>query len=172
MSAQEIALNELQWRSAQITASAGEAVARVLRQPISALKHYSVLRSLNTVTATISEFLTFIHTADSIAALEAAAPEQLHDIGRQLEDACSKLQMLIAKTDVFSRAGTWRRWYAPRLEKVSDSNRQLRTHANALRSRDSSLILLTKRDQEFLLEELLNPKEPSEDLRRVFKRRQ
>jgi len=171
MSAQEIALNELEWKSARITASAGEIVSNVLRQPISAARHHRVRKSINVVIEAISEYLTLIHTRESITALEAATPEQRDSLSRQLGDAHDKLHMLIAQTRAISRTGNWRRWYAPRLEKIIDSNRQLGAHASALRDSETLPILLTKCDQEFLLEALLNPKEPSEDLRRVFARR-
>jgi hypothetical protein len=168
MSAQEIALNELQWRSARIIANAGEVVSWVLRQPVSAVKHARIRRSIDAITIAISEFLTLIHSGDSISALEAATPEQRYDLGRQLDGAYSKVHLMIARIDVLSRPGSWKDWYAPRLGKIRDANNQLKAHANALLDRESSLILLTKRDQEFLLKALLNPEEPSEELRRVF----
>jgi hypothetical protein len=171
MSTNEIALNELEWRSAQITASAGEAFSKVLRQPVSAVRHYRVLKSISGAIQAINEFLALIHTTDSITALESATPEQRSDLGRQLDEAYSKLHLLIARTETLSRTGSWKHFYAPRLEKICDCNRQLKAHANALRDSDTSLLLLTKRDQEFLLEALLNPGEPAEEQRQAFTRK-
>lgn len=171
MSAQEIALNELEWRSARIAASAGEAVSLVLRQPISAVRHYRVLKSISAAIEAINEFLELIHTSSSITALERATPEKRSDLGRQIDEAFSKLHMLIARTEMLSRSGSWKHWYAPRLERITDSNRQLKAHANALRDSEGSLLLLTKRDQEFLLEALLNQEQPAGDLRQASARK-
>lgn len=172
MSAAAIALNELEWRNAAIAASAGEVVSQVIRQPASAIKHLRVHRKIDVVTEATNVLLTLLHAPQSIAALEAVTLEQRHTLGRQMKEAHQKIHMLIAKTDAFSQGRTWSHLYAPHRAKLAAANRQLEAHANSLcDSDDASLILLTKQDQEFLLEALLNPKEPSEEMRRVFARR-
>jgi hypothetical protein len=169
MAAQAIAINELEWRNAAVTASAGRVISNLAKQPASAVIHYRLLAGVRTVNGAVSELLTQMHSEASIAALEAALPEQRVTLGQQLENAHDKIRMMIATLRV-ANLGYWKRFYTPKLDILESWNRELRAHSDALKDTDASLLILSKGDQEFLLDALLNPKEPSEDLRRTFSR--
>jgi hypothetical protein len=134
------------------------------------VRHYQVLRGLGEVVDSMRELLRFLHSDTSIATLEAATPEQRAGLGKAFQDSHEKLQMMIATLHTMD-LGYWKPLYAPKIEKLTAWNREYAAHSEALRDIDTELLVLSQRDQEFLIEALLNPKEPSEDLYKVFARK-
>lgn len=53
-------------------------------------------------------------------------------------------------------------------DKLRAHSDELASHIGAFGSRDAALIVLTRRQQDSMMELLLNPPEPNEALRRAF----
>jgi hypothetical protein len=170
MATQAIAFNEIEWRSAAVTASAGRVISAAVHHARLGVRHYQILSGLNTVADSMRELLRILHSDTSIAVLEAATPEQRATIGKMLQESHDKLQMMVATLRT-KDLGYWRRLYTPKIEALEASNREYAAHSEALRDVDAELLVLSQNDQKFLINALLTPKEPSEDLYRVFARK-
>lgn len=156
--------NELEWRSDAVQASAGQVISEIARN---SKVHYRVLLDLSSLNGKMLDLLQYLHSAESIKTLESAAPEELQELGAKMQHVHGKIRILIANVKSWD-LGFWRRFYYSRLETMAAYNKELCSHAEAFRMPDSSLVLLSKRDQEFLLESLLAPAEPNDALRRAF----
>jgi hypothetical protein len=159
--------NELEWRADAVQASAGQMISAVARHSKLAFYHYGLLTDLTAIGNTMADLVRYLHTAEAILCLESSTPEELDRFGSKLHEVQGKVRILccqIRSTDL----GFWRKLYTSRLDRMEASNREIIAHAEAFKATDSSLILLSKRDQEFLLESLMAPVEPNDALRRAF----
>jgi hypothetical protein len=170
MTAQAIALNEIEWRSDAVAASAGRAISNVATHTLAGIKHLRILNAMSVIRDALTELLRHLHTEDSITALENATPEQRIKIATKFCEINDKVRLMFAASENV-HLGYWKPWYTPKLNAIKLLNSELVGHSEALKDTDAALIILSKKDQEFLLEAILNPKEPSEDFYRVFARK-
>jgi uncharacterized protein YicC (UPF0701 family) len=159
--------NELEWRSDAVTASAGQVISEIARN---SKLHYRVLLDLRSVNDKMLDLLRHLHSPESIKNLESATPDKLQELVDKMKNVHGKIRILIAHVESWD-LGYWRRFYRSRLETMATYNQELAMHAEAFATPEKSLILLSKRDQEFLLESLMAPAEPNDALRRAVARR-
>jgi hypothetical protein len=165
-----ITFNELEWRSDALGASAGRTIASVARQPRLAVLHYRSIRGLHSISSAMNDLLETIHASDSIEALESAPVDRLEDLGRKLLEGHDKVRTAILQIKSLD-LGFWRKAYSSSLQALEHQNQILGTHAAAFANSGAPLVLLSERDQAYLLESLASPNEPNEALRRAFARR-
>lgn len=170
MATAAITMNEMEWRSYAIMADAGHVISRIAKRPRVAHAHWSLLMNLGSCNEKIVDLLRLFHAPDSIETLELATPEQLTSLALKLRNVHEKIQQVINQFQA-ANLGNWRRAYQPKLAKLEQYDREISSHVDAFSQNESSLILLSRRDQEYLLESLLKPPEPNESLRRAFARK-
>ncbi|MGC2271839.1 MAG: hypothetical protein WA555_00940 [Candidatus Sulfotelmatobacter sp.] len=159
--------NELEWRADAVQASAGQMISTVARHSKMAFRHYGTLTDLNTISDKMAELLRYLHSPEASACLESCTSEDLNRLGSKLHEVQGKVRIVVCQIRSMD-LGFWRKLYYTRVDRLEASNRDLIAHSEAFKTVDSSLILLSKRDQEFLLESLLAPDEPNDALRRAF----
>ncbi|MGA9804833.1 MAG: hypothetical protein WA383_21295 [Terriglobales bacterium] len=162
-----IKFNELEWRSDAVQAAAGRMISNVAKHSELAFLHLRFLGDLRSINEKMIDLLAYMHSPEAISILESAAPEELDRVSMKMHDVHSKMRVLILEVRS-ADLGFWNRVYVSRLNKLEASNHELCSHVEAFRAANSSLILLSKRDQEFLLESLMAPAEPNDALRRAF----
>jgi hypothetical protein len=168
MATQAIVINEIEWRTDATTAKAGKAFSAVVQH---GARHLVVLSSIRDVTIAMNELRERFHLKSSICALEEAQDVQREQLGRKIRYAVDKVHMLLSATKAAPMGKYWKRFYAPRLAALESVNRELRVHCDAMLDLDSAVVFLSKSDQDFVLESVNNPKEPSEALLQVFARK-
>jgi hypothetical protein len=161
--------NELEWRSDAVQASAGQVISYVARNSKLALLHYGFLSSLGSINNQTLDLVNYMHSPEAIANLEASTDFERERIREKMMDVSNKVRVMICQLRN-ADFGFWKRVYTKRLEELETANKALYSHAEAFGAIDSSVILLTKRDQERLLESLMAPDEPNDALRRAFMR--
>jgi len=161
--------NELEWCSYAVQASAGKVICNVATHSKLAFQHYAVLMDLSSVNECMLNLLKCLHSPATIKALEASTPEELDHLSAEFQDTHNRLRVVVLKIRSFN-LGFWKRLYFSRLDKLEAYNRELFSHIEAFKATDSSLILLSKRDQEFLLESLLAPPKANDALHHAFRR--
>lgn len=160
--------NELEWRSDAVQASAGQMISRLATHSKEAFGHYSILLGLREINKQMTELLSYLHSPQAIRVIESSSEEERNRIGAKMHTVAGKVRVGICQLRE-SDIGFWKRVYLPRLEMLSAANQELCSHAEAFMAADS-LIMLSKRDQDFMLESLMAPDEPNDALRRVFTR--
>lgn len=170
MTAQTIALSELEWRTEALVSGAGNFIVDVGKHTLGGIKHFRILNGLNTIGDAFGDLLVRLHSAESIVALENATPEQRVRIATKFCEAHDKTRLMLASLRSI-HIGFWQRYYAPKINAIHSWNEELSAHSQALKDTDAALIILSQKDQEHLLEALFNSEEPSEDLSSVFARK-
>jgi hypothetical protein len=168
----DITFNEIEWRSHAVLADASQAMVRVAKQSRIAagtqrqFVYFQIYRNVRSMAGLMTNLLNLYHAPDAIRALEAAPPEQLHHIVATMTEIHDKVNQTV---DSVNAPKYWDKLYRPLLQQLTGYNDELASHAGAfLAKADSALILLSKRDQDQLLESLLNPPSPNASLRRAF----
>ncbi len=165
-----ITFNELEWRSDALGASAGRVISNIAKQSQLAVRHYNVIFGLHSTNSAMLDLLQTLHTSDSIQVLELAPPDRLRELGRKLLDVHNKVRTVVLQIRSFD-LGFWRKAYHSSLKNLELHNLELSAHAQALMNADSPLVLLSERDQAFVLESLAASREPNEAMRRAFARK-
>jgi hypothetical protein len=169
MQAATMKFNEMEWRTDAVQASAGRVISSMAMHSKLAFQHYDILKRLSSVNDSLSELLNYLHSQEAIKILEAAAPKELERIGVKMYEVHCKVRVAAAQIRSIN-LGFWKRLYFSRLDKLEAYNRELSFHSEAFKATDTPLLLLSKRDQNFVLESLLSPPKPNEALRRAFGR--
>jgi hypothetical protein len=170
----EITLNEIEWRSHAVMADAAQTIVRVVKQSRIAQRTHreilygQVLFGLRNMSGLMRDLLDIYHAPDAIIAIEAATPDQLSHIVEMMRDVHDKIDKTMG---MVHPTRYWRSLYRPHLAKLKAYNDELESHTRAFCANDSALILLTKGDQDQLVEALFNPPEPNAALRRAFGRK-
>lgn len=159
--AEALKLNELEWRSDAVQASAGQIISEISRQ---SKLHWGVLRDLGGMSEKMLDLLQYLHSSEAIAAIESTDSERLQEIADKMYGVQGKVRIMIAQIHSWD-LGFWRRFYVARIEKLKVYNAALLAHADAFRDNP---VVLSKRDQDFVVASLLAPAEPNDALRRIF----
>lgn len=163
-----ITINELEWRSDAVQASAGRIISVLARR---SLLHLEVLLRLQyCVNSNMDKLLSYLHSPESIRALEDAPSDKLVELGRKMKHVHGRVRCAIAQINSVD-LGIMRPIYKRVLDRLEDYNAELETHADAFCSTDSLPLLLSKQDQDFVLACMANPREPNEALRRAVARK-
>jgi hypothetical protein len=170
MSTQAITINEVEWRSAEVKAQSGRILSTAYQNAKIGILHVSILRDLGELAIAMRSLLAYLHTTDAITVLESTSPEDRGKVGANLRDAADKVQVTLARLRT-TDFGYWKRFYYAKIGALDKVNQEFCAHSRAFKNPDAELIVLGKEDQEFLLDMMINPKEPSEDLQRVFTRK-
>ena len=160
-----ITIEEFEARSYSVLADASQTIVKMAKES-RVVTHYQVLRGLTSIGEDMRGLLAFFHTADMIHALESATPEQLGNIPARMRDVHDKIEQTISLIHS-KKLGYWKSLYDTRVKKLETYNRELDSHVYVL-TENQSLILLTKKDQDRILESLAKPPKPNESLRRAF----
>lgn len=166
-----ITINEVEWRSDAVQASAGRVISAVTQHSLLAVMHLEVLLRLHySVNRNMETLLKFLHSPESVRALENAPLDKLAEMGDKMRHVHGRVRCAVAQISSVD-LGWWEVFYRPVLTKLDAYNAQIVAHADAFCSNDSAPVLLTKQDQDFVLECVANPREPNEALRRAFARK-
>lgn len=164
-----LTFDEFEARSYSVLAVASHAIVRMAKQS-RAVSHYLLLRDLGLICDDTRSLLEFFHESDSIVALEVAGPEQLGTVPARLRAIHGKIEQTVSLIRS-KKFGYWERFYEARAKTLEAYNLELDSHVYALSESQSSVLFLTKRDQDRVLESLANPPKPNEALRRAFARK-
>jgi hypothetical protein len=171
MSAAIITVNELEGRSYTILANASHALAAipsVAKHSRQAVRHYLFCLRLGKIAGQLEELMAYLHTPESIVALESAQPERVVRLGqimREIPVKSFELVSMIRSADL----GFWQSSYERHTKRLESSAGEASAHISVFLE-GTPLVLLTKVDQDRLVESLLNPPEPNARLRRAFGR--
>ena len=170
MAAGTIAINELEWRSHAVMADAGRVISGLASDAKIAHKHYSLLNKLNSLNGNLSDLLRTFHSQQSISTLESVDSDQLEKICKMLSEIVSKTKEIDREIRTLE-VKYWKPFYEARRKKLVLYNEELISHINAFEQSESALIVLSKKDQDFFLQSLLDSPEPNLALRRAFARK-
>ena len=164
-----LTFDEFEARSYSVLADASQTIVRMAKES-RAVTHYQILRDLTSICDDMRSLLDLFHDQNGIPALENATPEQLENIPIRMRAVHSKNEQIIS-TIHSKKLGYWKHLYDTRVKRLEAYNCELDSHAYALSEGPSSVLLLTKRDQDRILESLANPPSPNDALRRAFERK-
>ena len=164
-----LAFDEFEARSYSVLAVASHAIVRMAKKS-GAVTHYLLLRDLSSICDDTRKLLEFFHEADSIAALESASPEQLGTVPSRMRAVHGKIEQTVSLIRS-KNFGYWQRLYEARAKTLEAYNIELDSHVYILSESQSSVLLLTKRDQDRIQGSLANPPKPNEALRRALLRK-
>jgi hypothetical protein len=173
MTSNELTFSEIEWRSYAVMAEAGQTIVRVAQQSQIAQRarreflQAQIYFGIRSMSGLLRDLLDIYHAPDAILALEAASPEQLIHTTESMRDIHSKVEQTIAR---IHPTRYWRSFYRPFLKSLKAYNDELATHACAFEANNSALILLTKKDQDHLVDSLLNPSRPNDTLREFVRK--
>ena len=170
MAEQAITINNIEWRSDAVRAKSGQLLSMAYKHAKISILHISILREIKSLTLSMKDLVASLHDPKAIFVLESASREDRSKIGANLRNTSDKVQMTIAGLRAVD-GGSWKKMYTSRIADLENVNREYCAHSKAFKNQDAELLMLSKADQDFLIEGLINPKEPSEDLRRVFARK-
>jgi len=166
-----ITFNELEWRSDAVGASAGRVISNVAKQSTLAARHYHLLLGLRSINDSMTDLLHTMHSPECVKVLESASPEKLLELGQRILEVQSKVRMAIVEIRA-SDLGYWRNLYNSRLKSLEIHNKELTAHGETFRnSADSPLLILSSKDQDFVLKSLTSPSQPNDALCRAFERK-
>lgn len=171
MAAHAIALNEIEWRADATSANAGRAISSIKSHASLGLRHVSLLKSITDLSNCSRDVVAVMHKECSVSALECATREERAKLGEKLVSGCDKVRILIVSIRNASIGKHWMKFYEPKLRALQIANEAMIVHCHALRDQDSALLVLSDKDERFILDAVLNPKEPSEELYRLFARK-
>lgn len=170
MGAQTITFNEVEWRSAEVTARSGKIFSTAAHHARLGIRHLGILHSLGDLSEAMKGLLAYLHEEEPRKVLEMASQDQRQGLAEKLRDSHDKVQMMLARLRSTDH-GHWERYYRRKYAVIEGPNLELCALSDALKNYECEVIMLSKRDQDYLLQALMNPKEPSEDLRGVFARK-
>jgi hypothetical protein len=163
------ALTQLEWRGYAILADTFKVIATVAT-PSEArwvIFYYGLRSTLKSIAANMREMGGFIHSRESVVSFEQATLDQLGSIVFTMENVHRKTVDMVKVVRSID-AGAWSVIYARQLDAVEAYSLEIENRAKSFRQTDSARLLLTKRDQDILVESLLNPPEPNDALRQAF----
>ena len=164
-----LTFDEFEARSYSVLADASKTIVKMAQQS-RVVTHYQILSGLTDIVEDMRSLLDIFHTAEMIPALENATPEQLENVPTRMRDVHGKIEQTISIIRS-KKLGYWKRLYDARVEKLETYNCELDSHVYALSESQSSVLLLTRRDQDRILESLANPPKANDALRRAFTRK-
>jgi hypothetical protein len=170
----EITLKEIEWRSHAVIAGASQTIVQVVKQSRIAQRtrrevlYGQILLGIRNLSGLMRDLLDLFHAQNAIMTLEAATPEERGRIVETIRDVHASVEETTARLHPTRH---WRKLYRLYVEKIKTCNAELESHANAFSAIGSQLILLTKNDQDQLMDALLRPSEPNDALRRAFARK-
>jgi Protein of unknown function (DUF1778) len=164
--------NELDWRSDAARASAGKVLSSVATQSKAAYKHYAVLRGIGVLNEKMLDLIKLMHSPELRTAIELASATDLAVPTEKLRDLHGKVRITVAQIRcLIPSVGFWKPFYSSRLQTLEAYNTEIVGHADAFAEVQSSLIMLSERDQELVLATMENPPAPNDALRRAFARK-
>ena len=168
-----ITFDELEWRHHSIMADTSQALVRLHQHSKLAITHWRVLHLLKSSDGRLEDMLARFSDPDTLIVFEAASVEQLRSLVVNLRQLDEKVAELVRAIRALEKdLGYWRRFYRTRGQVKEQLRLRLVAQIEALSpTHGASLILLTKTDQEHLVNALLTPAEPNEALRRAFARK-
>jgi uncharacterized protein DUF1778 len=170
----EVTLKEIEWRSHAVIAGTAQTIVRVVKQSRVGqsarreILHGQILLNVRSISGLMRDLLNLFHAGDAIVTLEGVTPEQREHIVETLRDVHVNVEDTIAR---LHPTRYWKKLYRSSVAKLKAYNAELEAHASAFCATDSQLILLTKNDQDQLLDALSRPAKPNAALRRAFARK-
>ena len=170
MTATALTFNSIEGISYRILKEATDSVKINAKQSSLAIKHFRLFQSTKAMVADMFDLLETLHQPSVVIAIESADPEVTQDIGETILRVCHKTTAIVA-TMRSTNFGYWEKLYRQPLEKLETYSTSLESHARAFTRNDLAVVLLSREDENALLESLLNPPQPNEALRRSFAKR-
>lgn len=165
-----IAINNLEWRSDAVKAKSGQLLAVAYKNARISAFHISLLHDIKGLTVSMKELVDLLHEPEARTVLESASREDRAKIGATLRATSDKVSVTTARLRI-AEFGSWKKMYMSRIVQLENVNRAFCAHSKAFRDQDAELLMFSKEDQDFLIDALSHPKEPSEDLCSVFARK-
>jgi hypothetical protein len=162
--------DEFVWRNDAILSVTRLTLSTVARKSKISWYHIQILQQLGILAQCKRELVDLFHTKDAVVALGQATPDQLRDFAEKMATSQEKTVEMLKKLRSLDK-GFWRPVYNVKLSKIEDLSREVDCHIRIFANTESNLVLLTKKDQEHFIAALINPPEPTEEVRRAFSRK-
>lgn len=156
---------ELQSRSYAVLADTGRAIRSVTIHSKLSVKHYELCTGLKSLVKKMNALVDVLHTPESVVAIERMSPENLLKALEPMRKIPTQLTELVDDLRTVN-LGFWKPLYERQLRPLEQRSRALEVHLQVLSTHP--ILLLTKSDEEQLLQAILNAPEPSLALRRSF----
>jgi hypothetical protein len=167
----QLVFNEIESRIYAVMAEATQTLGQVVKQSQivqstrTDILFGRYLLATRSISGKMRKLIGGFHTADAIKTLEAARPEDLESLAERMLVLHKKVKETL---DAIRPPRYWRELFRNTADELNAYNEELAAHAHAFEMKSGALLVLSKNDQDILVDSLLNPPQPNAALREAF----